>query len=309
MHSITKEFQFGWRWSGLESRDKSKRQAFTLIELLVVIAIIAILAAMLLPALSRAKAKAQGVYCMNNGKQLMLGIQMYAEDFNSLFPPNPDDANSFFGHNWVPGNSGGQGNGVTWRPEYLGEEARCAILNYIGKNTALFKCPADKRTGRPNGGQFSSQTVAAPRTYSMNGAVGSACASWKNGGGHGGRPPSEETRAPHLTGTPNDSTYRKYNKVSTIGAPGPSSLWVLLDESEILLNDGAFGFRMTSSTWVDAPGNYHGGACGVTFADGHSEIKKWQSGQTGKRVGAITANTAEEKDYIWLRDRTSAPTN
>ncbi len=305
MHSQNKSPQRGASKIVNVSSVGRESRAFTLIELLVVIAIIAILAAMLLPALARAKQKAQGIYCVNNGKQMILGIQMYAEDFNSLFPPNPDDANSFFGHNWVPGNSGGSGNGVTWRPEYLSEENRCAILNHIGKSVKLFKCPADNRTGKPPVGLYAGQTVPAPRTFSMNGAVGSACKSWRDGGGHGGIP-NLPTLAPHLGG----ANFARYSKISTIGAPGPASLWVLLDESPILLNDGAFGVSMTgASRWVDAPGEYHGQAAGFTFADGHAEIKKWQSGQTGKRVGNITAGSAEERDYFWVRDRTSAPTN
>src|ERR1043166_8016554 len=97
-----------------------KHKGFTLIELLVVIAIIAILAAMILPALAKAKAKAQGIYCMNNTHQLMLAMIQYTHDYTDFFPPNPDNGNSTPYHNWVGGKSGiGQAN--EYDPDVLKE--------------------------------------------------------------------------------------------------------------------------------------------------------------------------------------------
>ncbi|MBW8865106.1 MAG: hypothetical protein JF609_09345, partial [Verrucomicrobia bacterium] len=85
--------------------------------------------------------------------------------------------------------------------------------------------------------------------------------------------------------------------------PGPSQLWVLVDESSAGLNDGAFAFSMTSGNWIDAPGTYHGFACGLAFADGHSEVHKWKDATTGVYHGPGNFSG----DYQWLRERTSAP--
>jgi len=277
-----------------------QRDAFTFRELLVVLAVIALLFVVVLPALARSRPDGQAARCMNNLRQMMAGMLVYAGDHNDFLPPNPDDANLLIGHNWVAGNSGGSGKNVPWHPEYLTDPRRCAILNYIGTNTTLFKCPADERWGTTSGGPTAAQTIPAPRTISMNALVGTVCAGFKAGIGHGGAP-LFETVAPYVP-----VNYFRYSKVSGLVAPSPSRLWVLLDESSIGLNDGAFAVGMTSSTWIDAPGAYHNGAGSFAFADGHFESKKWRSESTGQHVGAITPGTAEEADYLWLRDRTSA---
>ncbi|MDB6065818.1 MAG: hypothetical protein JWR26_2026 [Pedosphaera sp.] len=290
--------------------------AFTLVELMVVIAVIAILAALLLPVLSRAKQKSQGVYCLNNGKQMMQAMVMYTSDNNDFFPPNPPDGNTMPGYNWCSG-SAGKGQMDEFNPDLLKDPNRSLLARYIAGVTSVFHCPGDKRTGKYQGtdpkllGKF----VPAARTFSMSQAVGTIDPLYdatngrdRSGRAHSGAP-TLPVNGPWLNNNEDhrhDSPWRTYYKMSSIGAPGPSMLWVLVDEGVNGLNDAAFAFGMERPIWYDVPGTYHNGGCGFAFADGHSESHVWVSKaeKTGHRFH-IT-DPGDRADWAWMRQRTSA---
>ena len=262
---------------------QSARGGFTLIELLVVIAIIAILAAMLLPALAKSKLKAQGVKCMNNQKQLALSFNMYTLDNTDFYPPNPDDGNAVTGHNWIAGQAG-RGGGAEFNPDILRDPTLTLVSLYVNGNIGVFHCPADHRTGRYQGTQTAllNTTVPSARTVSCSQAVGSICLGFANcGGGHSGQP-NRATRGPWLTGSHNnctDNQYATFGKGSDFRTIGSSSVFLTVDENEFSLNDGGLAtcVNPNAPVFIDYPGTYHNHACGFSFCDGHSEIHKWVS--------------------------------
>ncbi|HEY2330237.1 MAG TPA: prepilin-type N-terminal cleavage/methylation domain-containing protein [Verrucomicrobiae bacterium] len=250
------------------------RRAFTLIELLVVIAIIAILAALLLPVLSKAKQRAQGVLCLNAGKQIMTAMTMYGGDNNDFFPPNPDDGNTNAGYNWCGGDASIDGPDE-FNPDILKDPKRSLLTSYLAGNTSLFHCPGDKRYGTYTGSDpaLIGQDVPAARTFSMNQAVGTIDPGFDAGPpgpdgitNHSGAPTlsvngswlNNSYYPPHRRNSP----WMTYGKFTSMSQPGPSMTWVLLDEDPVHINDAAFAFGMEQPIWYDVPGTYHNSGCG-----------------------------------------------
>jgi|SRR5665213_484319 len=276
---------------------KAGAKAFTLIELLTVIAIIAILAAILLPALARARERAQAVICLNNTKQLMLATSIYAGDNGDRLPYNLGMVGSQFRTdlNWV-------NNVMTW--DLSSDNTNTATLTkaglgaFVSGNASVYHCPSDQALSSV---QRAAGWTARIRSYSMNAMVGDAGNFSTNGYNS------------------NNPGYKQFFKTTQI--PTPSEIFVFLDEHPDSINDGYFlnksphkhTYTASANTgtynkaqWTDLPASYHNGAAAFSFADGHVVLHRWTVASTvlpARPAAAalpIDLSDSPDADFDWV---------
>lgn len=269
---------------------RSGFRGFTLVELLVVVAIVAILASLILPALARARARAQGSFCLNNTRQLAVAWMLYADDHEGKLAYNLEKSAVVVASpgapsmdvNWV-------NNVLTWGLDSDNTNAEKMVSSGLGpytrKTAAVYRCPSDYVLSAV---QQNAGWPSRVRSYSMNAMVGDAGPASAYGYNR------------------NNPDYMQFFKSTTISRP--SDIFVFLDEHPDSIDDGYFINNGDIKAWHDVPASYHDGAASFSFADGHSEIHHWRYSSTKVPAtpNSLTHSTLTElADFDWVNYRMS----